>query len=213
MNRNLTECIAVTEKGEVDSMQTKETELGNREVLRLSNEESKKLTRECIQKALLHLIGRKSFDAISVTDIINRSGVSRAAFYRNYTSKSDVMDEISGVFMYELISSIKKKQYELDSRKFFLDLFSSVRERKEEFALLLEADVPKEYLFRMNEMMKDSFKIDTPERNYWYLGMTGALKEIVTEWFRTGMNEEPAEMADLLTGRLHFCWGNAGITG
>ena len=44
------------------------------------------LTKECIVTALLRLMQTQSYDSISITDITNLAGVSRMAYYRNYSS-------------------------------------------------------------------------------------------------------------------------------
>lgn len=57
-----------------------QTETERYDVLRLSNKESNKLTRESIRTALVFLMGQKPFDKIKITEIVNRAGVSRTAF-------------------------------------------------------------------------------------------------------------------------------------
>ena len=49
-------------------------------LLKLSNEESHSLVIESIETALLQLMRREEFDAIRVSDIVRRSGVSGSAF-------------------------------------------------------------------------------------------------------------------------------------
>ena len=46
----------------------------SREVLRLSNEESNRITRECLQSALIHLMGKKDFERITVSELVQRVG-------------------------------------------------------------------------------------------------------------------------------------------
>ena len=45
-------------------MSDQPTELQKRDVLRMSNEESNRLTRECLQTALIQLMSEKPFDQI-----------------------------------------------------------------------------------------------------------------------------------------------------
>ena len=73
----------VSEKGE--SL----TELQKKEILRMNNKESNQLTRECLQLALIHLMAEQPYEKITVSEIVRRAGVSRTAFYRNYTDKED----------------------------------------------------------------------------------------------------------------------------
>lgn len=64
-----------------------------RETLKRLNQESNQITRECIQTGLLELMALETFDHITVTSIIQRAGVSRGGFYRNYKSKEEVLQE------------------------------------------------------------------------------------------------------------------------
>ena len=64
------------------------------EVLKMSNAESNLFTKDCIRTALLSLMATEMFEQITVTSIIKRAGVSRGGFYRNYTSKEEVLREI-----------------------------------------------------------------------------------------------------------------------
>ena len=53
-----------------------QTELAKRDVLRLNNQESNELTRECIDMALMYLMSEKPFESISISEITKRAGVS-----------------------------------------------------------------------------------------------------------------------------------------
>ena len=60
----------------------------------MSNNESNKVTREAIDIAMLDLLEKQDFDRITIMSIVKRAGVSRQSFYRNYTSKEDIIIEI-----------------------------------------------------------------------------------------------------------------------
>ena len=57
------------------------------ENLRKSNQESNLLTREAIETALLQLLEKKELAKISISELVKRAGVSRAAFYRQERSQ------------------------------------------------------------------------------------------------------------------------------
>jgi len=50
-------------------------------------------TRTAILRALISLMREKGYDAVTVTDIIDRADVGRSTFYTHFTDKSDVLDE------------------------------------------------------------------------------------------------------------------------
>lgn len=64
------------------------------ENLRKSNQESNFLTREAIETALLQLLEKKDLAKISISELVKRAGVSRAAFYRNYDSKEEILESV-----------------------------------------------------------------------------------------------------------------------
>ena len=64
------------------------------EKYKLSNNESHQLTVEAIIKAFEILSEKKGVSEISVTELCQKAGVSRAGFYLNYKSVEDVMHEV-----------------------------------------------------------------------------------------------------------------------
>jgi AcrR family transcriptional regulator len=51
-------------------------------------------TRMLLREALIALIEEKGFDAVTVGELTERALVSRAAFYRNYQDKYDLVEQI-----------------------------------------------------------------------------------------------------------------------
>ena len=64
------------------------------------------ITKESIFTALMILMKKKNFKEISITEITNKAGVSRMAFYRNYNIKEDIIT----TYIDELL-----KEYQLSS--------------------------------------------------------------------------------------------------
>ena len=63
-------------------------------VLKANNEEAHLETITCIRKALIDLLKRRHYSEISMTDIIKKSGISRAGVYRNYKNKAEIIFDI-----------------------------------------------------------------------------------------------------------------------
>jgi AcrR family transcriptional regulator len=58
-----------------------------------------------IIEATLLLIDEKPYDKITVSDIVQKAGIARQTFYRNYKDKDEVVVEyFSNIFMSELLS-------------------------------------------------------------------------------------------------------------
>ena len=88
----------------------------NDNVRYMSNSESNKVTREAIDLAMLDLLEKQDFDKITIMSIVKRAGVSRQSFYRNYTSKEDIIIEIEEKILRVFSESLNDKKYEKDKR-------------------------------------------------------------------------------------------------
>lgn len=86
------------------------------ENLKRFNQENNAITRESIEISLLQLLENKDLKKITISELVRRAGVSRAAFYRNYGSKEDILESI-------FQSSIAKITKSLDSFNLKTDLY------------------------------------------------------------------------------------------
>lgn len=65
-----------------------------------------KRTQKLLREALIDLIDERGFDALTVAELTKRAMVSRAAFYRNYQDKYDLVEQIFEEAMGNLMSSV-----------------------------------------------------------------------------------------------------------
>jgi AcrR family transcriptional regulator len=63
-------------------------------------------TRKLLREALVELIEERGFEALTVSEITGRALVSRAAFYRNYQDKYDLVEQIFAEAMSELLNAV-----------------------------------------------------------------------------------------------------------
>ena len=174
--------------------------MSKNEILKMSNMESNLFTKECICTALLSLMATETFDHIKVTSIINRAGVSRGGFYRNYKSKEDVLEEICEELFQYILDFITEHNLYDDPKKWYEDLFRSIAENAEIFQLLIKAQVPRNIVLKFDEglILQKLQRNDSPMEQYRAAAIGRALTEVVVIWFRNGMQESPEEMAEML---------------
>lgn len=169
------------------------TEIERKEILRLSNEESNKLTRECLRTAMFKLIEQKSFEKITITDIANRAGVSRVAFYRNYATKEELVKDLCQCLLEELRASVKSECFRTNRKLWFQHFFSVIQENSTFFKAYLNAN-----LRLSNGMVVETIRpSSTMQDHYRNVADEGAFINILTEWFLTGMVQTPEEMGDI----------------
>ena len=167
------------------------TELENMEILRLSNEESNKVTRECLRIAMFKLMGKEPFEKISITELTKCAGVSRVAFYRNYESKEALVEDLCQSLYTELKASLTSELFSTDRRQWYENFFRTIRENSEYFSIYLKAN-----LHLVDVVVLESvFPSADTEAHYKKAAREGAFLSILTEWFQSGMQESDSEMA------------------
>ena len=180
------------------------TELEKRDILRMSNKESNRMTKECLQTALITLMGQKPFDKITISEIVRKSGVSRTAFYRNYETKEDILNEVSDVFTNGMIQSFKDKRFLTDRYEWYLAFFRIIKENASLFRLLLQAHMLNNTLISTYSMIGRLDHHDNVISHYDFLAWEGALSTVTLHWFQDGMKESVEFMADYCTANLIF---------
>ena len=102
-------------------------------VLKKNNEESREFTRNCLSAALIVLLNKDKLDDISITRLCQVAGVSRMAFYRNYNSIEDVLEDKIKDFAQRLASQIGTDIYD----NWYM-IFKEAQKDKELFEILIK---------------------------------------------------------------------------
>ncbi len=166
--------------------------------LRLSNEESNKLTREALETAMILLLKDKDFDKISVSDIAKRAGVSRSAFYRNYENKEELVKCLCETIFNEIRKSIHKDSYKNDKVTWYTIFFTTIKNNSEYFQIYLETNLP-----IGDELVLNSIYPPTNSKDHYRnVAKEGAFLKILTDWFNNGMKETPSEMGQICNNIL-----------
>ncbi|HAT46810.1 MAG TPA: TetR/AcrR family transcriptional regulator, partial [Ktedonobacter sp.] len=63
-------------------------------------------TQKLLREALIELIEERGFEALTIGEMTERAMVSRAAFYRNYQDKYDLVEQIFEEAMSALLNAV-----------------------------------------------------------------------------------------------------------
>ncbi len=174
-----------------------QTEMEKHNVLRLSNQESNHLTRECLETALIRLLADKELEKISITELVRLAGVSRTAFYSNYSSKEDILASWMSQVGDELIDLIWPYVLKDDLSGMFRQLFQKIKEDHHQVEILVKAGLP----HRLSAALEATIlKKDPPrdrKKQYAITGYCGMLNNILMEWYRGAMKETAEEMSEI----------------
>lgn len=169
-----------------------------KDALKLANKESREFTKECIKIATVELAQKEPFDKLTISAIVQRAGVSRAAFYRNYHSKEDVITELCN----EILDKVKNfvvSNHSEDDYLFYLKLFSTVKKNKDGIDSLISiALLP---VFQAHLNLASLYTILSMRfaryNNYAQQAIGGAFSYIFYSWYSGGMKESAEQMAAL----------------
>ncbi len=169
------------------------------------------LARESIVSALTELMNEKQYAAITITEITQRAGVSRMTYYRNYSSKEDILRRFMADVGEQIHAKIVEQDLQKDAYRYYYTLFETMGE----YAALVNAalDAGLDGLIRdcISRNMDLTF-LGTSENQgvnkYVLRYHAGAFFHVFIEWTRGGRVESCDRMArlcaDAAAGKLGF---------
>ena len=174
-----------------------QTEMKRRNALRLSNEESNQLTKECIEAALVMLMKDHDFDSISITDIIRRAGVSRSAYYRNYTSKQDILANIYERVATTIVDALSIELATQNMVNSYRVLFDKVQEISSLFEIIQMAGMMDQFQMTVNAKYLQAIDVNSATEYYRVLSWIGSIFNIILGWMQRENRETPEQMAQI----------------
>ena len=168
---------------------------------KLSNEKANMITKNSLKDALLHLLLEKSFEKISITEIVKYANVSRVSFYRNYNSKEELLCDVYNEIAKNLRRVFSSKRYQNNIYKLFFDFFTFIKRNR--YKLLLSSHI--QMLFK-NLLSDKVFSADSIEEEYEIMLFSGAFHFIVTKWIDNNFTESVEFMATFCSKNFDYKW-------
>lgn len=162
--------------------------------LKKHNEEINKFVNECIIDALLLLLKEKPCEKISVTELCKRAGVSRMAYYSNFSSIEDVLDKAIFKMHVEMIEKIGSPFRKACKEEWYIALFEYIKASSPTLMLIFEAGYKHRYLSIVNDIaLKD--KTLSEKMKYQRLMWAGAIVNVAINWIDSGLKDDIYKMA------------------
>ena len=162
--------------------------------LRKHSEEINKLVVESLQGALLQLIGKLPYERITITDLCKKAGVSRMAFYGNFSCKDDIFKRIVSDLQTEMLASIGSPFRQTLTFDWYVSLFNFVKEKSGILQPIFSAGYQDKYLELVNSIVLRHRDMQ-PYETYLRLLWSGGIVNSVVYWLVNGMMETPEQMA------------------
>ena len=151
---------------------------------------------EYITISLFELMKVKPYNDISITEITDKAKVNRVSFYRNFTSKEDIIDKWIKSTTQNFLSK-SDISYQKDSTiDYFTKLFSHLEKYKTEAMLIYKAN-----LFNLLKDEFDNNLINLHKKeysNYKSYFLAGGIFNVYYFWLINGCIETPHRVAEKL---------------
>lgn len=160
------------------------------------------IIRHRIVYAYLDLLREKDRDAISVTEIARKAGVSRMAFYRKFETKWDIVDFYLGGIMHWEVAFDEETggDRSIWDMEYGIRFFQAMEKHRENILLLADRGYAT-LILRVINLTNENAGGDMPsssiERYNLYF-LAGAGFNAMLIWLRDGCRESPEEMARAL---------------
>jgi AcrR family transcriptional regulator len=123
-------------------------------------------TQKLLREALIDLIEERGFDALTVGEITGRAMVSRAAFYRNYQDKYDLIEQIFAEAMQALVNAVSE-QGTAHSPEIWVRFFEHIVQYERLYRALLGRQGSPWFVHKMRASLLDLVKEFARLSPYW----------------------------------------------
>ena len=171
--------------------------------LKLHNQEMKKITIESTLEALVLLMKIEKYEDITVTDICERAGISRNAFYKNFGTKEKVFQKVVEKFINHLFQQLGNPFNDRVTLSWYQKFFSQIKEESSILLILMKANLKDIYLETVNDILIKDQALNA-ETKYKRIMWNGALQNVVAVWVESGMKEGADEMAKICFDKLKY---------
>lgn len=169
--------------------------------------ERNQLVRVCIGKALIQLLDTKTFEKITITEIVQHANVSRMTFYKYYKTKQEVLED----YMFEIVNayyqdaSCREDIGQLGDLKHICHGFYFFKQYSDFIMTLVKAN---QYVIIMNAindyMLYLAEDISFKRSHYDLYYYAGAICNVYMNWVMNGMKESPETMAQIVHRNMRF---------
>ena len=172
-------------------------------------------TKKLIYDTFIELLEKKPFDRITVKDIVETCEINRNTFYYYYSDIYDLLEEVFMKELNELVEAHKKGEswgtaflkiaYTAYSHKKVINNICA--SRSYEYFENYMYKVCNNIMIDLVQFMAQGMEVSEADIEFIASFYEYAFVGIISEWFRTGMREEPLALVSqfsLVTGNIRY---------
>lgn len=155
--------------------------------------------RDCITTALIQLMGEKAYKDITITEIARKAGVSRVTYYRNFSSKEDIIIQHFEDIHKEFHKTVKNLDPNKHRYECLVKYFQTWLKHNEFLICLSKANLSPLLLESINDFTRLSLSSAYKYQAFFF---TGSIHNVLFEWAKEGTKESAEEMAAFLVDMI-----------
>ena len=166
--------------------------------LKKYNQESNQITRESLEISLMQLLEKKELKKITISELVERAGVSRAAFYRNYSCKEQILEEIFKNTVRGITDKLEEFNFKTEMYQIWLFLFKEAKKEARVISLAIDYNFEKlltqavfDFLEKRNRNAKKT--TNSYMNSFW----SSAVVSVLSKWIKDGMKVPAEKIASL----------------
>ena len=167
------------------------------ENLTISNQESNRITREALEISLMQLLEKKELAKITISELVHRAGVSRAAFYRNYTSKEQMLEEIFGKTVQKIMDKLGQFNLRTELYQVWIILFKEAKKEARLISLAVDYNLEKYLTQAVFNFLEKRQQSRREASSYIHSFWSSALVSVLSKWIKDGMQVPAEKIASL----------------
>lgn len=159
-------------------------------------------TKEYVTKALFSLLEKKEMKDITVCELVEKAGICRATFYRNYLDMYQVIDEQMMQIAQEITDNVLTPDNSVRANT--LLIFRLLLTHQRILRILTKCGMEdKLYRILYQTTVDHIDQLNAMDNRYQPHFFAGAACGMLIAWIKNDFQESPDEMVDLLFGCLH----------
>lgn len=164
-----------------------------------------RFTRMCIGEALASLLEHNELNAIKISDITARAGISRMTYYNYYHTKTDVLSD----YLHEIVSEyVAETNTKKDIGKFhdythILHCLHFFDQYADFIRSLIHAGLYSIIIDAINNYMRTEILPQHTGSIYELYYYSGALLNLYTEWITSEKKESTEDLAAIICSFIH----------
>lgn len=168
------------------------------ENLKRFNQENNAITRESIEISLLQLLEKKDLKKITISELVQRAGVSRAAFYRNYDSKEEILESIFQSSIAKITKSLDGYNLKTDLYQVWVYLFKEVKKEAKIISLAIDYNFERLLTKAVYDFLeKRNGNSSNGAASYLNSFWSSAIVSVISKWIKDGMKIPAEKIATL----------------